>query len=146
MNIHEQINAELARQYEALRDAEIVGPATLAYGAYQAFATGDETPHIQYGSVEYFKAMARKFLARRVEPAGEENQAHNEQSSFNFSKQLQDRYPLPRDPGQEPVYKQRSRLTAEERAWNVLQLRKYGTAFLAHADALEAEGLSASAA
>jgi hypothetical protein len=57
-----------------------------------------------------------------------------------FSGALQNRYPLPRSAGDEPVYKLRSRLTAEERAWNVQQLRKSSQARLEHADALEAEG------
>lgn len=146
MSQHEQINAEIARQYEAMRDAVVVGPGSLAFGVYQHFATGIEEPHIQYASLEHLKQMARRFLAKRHDHDSDENPAHISQASFAFSGQLQDRYPLPRHKGEEPVYKQRHQLTFEERAWNVEQLRKSANARLEHADALEAEGQSEDAA
>ena len=149
MNQHKQIVAELARQYEGMEGAVIVGPGALAFGAYQAFATGDEDPHIQYASIEHLKQMARKFLSSRHEADGNDNPAHGAQGEFpgiSFSGQLQDRYPLQRTGDEEPVYKLRSQLTAEERSWNVQQLRKSAKARQEHADALEAEGAILSAA
>lgn len=143
MTQHEQIQRELTLAYEAMREADIVGPGSLAFAVYQNIATGDEAAGVQYTSVEHLKAMARKFLARRNDADGDQNQAHPDQEEFSFSGQLQDRYPLPRKRGEEPVYIKRHLLTEEQRAWNVEQLRKSARARLAHADALEAEGVQA---
>lgn len=140
MNQHQQIVAELARQYEAMRDAVIVGPGSLAFGVYQHFAKGDENPNIQYASIEHLKQMARRYLARNHDADSDENPAHRSQGEFSFSGQLQERYPLPRKGDEEPAYKLRSQLTDDERHWNVEQLRKSAGARLQHADALEAEG------
>lgn len=140
MSQHQQILAEMERQYELLRDAAIVMPETLAYAAYRAFQNGSVEPHIQYASIEHMKNMARKFLATRNDPDDEENEVHKVQGEFSFSGKLQARYPLPRKPGEQPVYKLRHLLTKKERAWNVEQLRKSAYARQEHADALEAEG------
>lgn len=150
MNQHQRIVAEIARQYEFLADAVLVSPASLAHRAFEAFGTGDEDAHIQYASIEHFKQLSREFLRRRKTPDGEENDAHGSQGSLDlgtrFSGKLQDRYPVPRAEGEEPAYKRRCDLTAEERAWNVRQLRKSAVARREHADALEAEGQLVSAA
>lgn len=140
MNQHQQIMAEIARQYEHMRDAVLIGPSSLAHRVFEQFATGDEEPHISYACVEQMKQMARRFLARNCDPESDENEIYGDQSAFEFSGKLQDRYPLPRKSGEEPAYKVRSLLTAEERAWNVAQLRKSADARNEHADALEAEG------
>lgn len=140
MNQHQQIVAEMARQYEFLRDAVMIDPGALAHRTFEQFATGDEEPHIAYTSVEQFKQMARKFLARNCDADSDDNPAHSAQGEFAFSGKLQDRYPLPRKAGEEPAYKLRHLLTPEERAWNVSQLRKSADARNEHADALEAEG------
>lgn len=143
MNQHQKIMGEMAVIYEGIREAAIVGPGALASRVYDAFATGEEEPHIQYASIEHLKHMARVFLARHHDADGDDNPAHKVQGELpgiSFSGQLQDRYPLPRKPGEEPAYKLRSQLTAEERAWNVQQLRKSAKARQEHADALEAEG------
>lgn len=144
MNQHQRITGELERQYELLRDAEIVFPSALAQGVFEQFTHGDEDLHIQYASLEHFKHMARVFLAKRKDPDGDENEVHGAQGNLDlgttFSGKLQDRYPVPRQPGEEPAYKLRSELTEDERAWNVRQLRKSAKARQEHADALEAEG------
>lgn len=140
MNQHQQIMAEMARQYEHMRDAVIIGPSALAHSVYETFATGEEDPNIQYMSLEQCKQMARKFLARNCDADSDENSAHGVQGAFEFSGKLQDRYPLPRKSGEEAAYKQRHHLTSDERAWNVAQLRKSADARNEHADALEAEG------
>jgi hypothetical protein len=145
MNQHQQIVAEMARQYEGLQDAILVSPSALAHRVFETFATDEVEPHVAYASLEHFKAMARKFLAGRNEADSDENPAHGAQASFEFSGQLQDRYPLPRKATDEPVYKLRSQLTSDERAWNVAVLRKSARARLEHADALEAEGMSVAA-
>lgn len=144
MNQHQRITQEFARQYEMLRDATIISPASLAHGVYEEFTTGEEDLHIQYASLQHMKHMARVFLARQKDADGEDNPAHAMQGDLDlgvgFSGKLQDRYPLPRKEGEEPVYKLRSELTELERAWNVKQLRKSAQARQEHADALEAEG------
>lgn len=146
MNQHQQIVSEMGRQYELLRDAVVVGPKALAYKVHQHFSSGEIEPQIQYASIEHMTAMARRFLAKRHDADSDENEVHGRQVWFSFSGQLQDRYPLPRRPGEDPVYKKRSELTSEERAWNVDQLRKSAKSRQEHADALEAEGHERSAA
>lgn len=144
MNQHQQIMAEMVRQYEFLEGAAEISPSSLAYGVYQTFCTGEEEPRIQYTSVEQLKQMARAFLRSRKDPDGEFNEAHGGQGEMDlgvqFSGKLQDRYPLPRRACEEPSYKLRHLLTAKEREWNVSQLRKSADARNEHADALEAEG------
>lgn len=140
MNQHQQIMTEMARQYEKMRDAVVIGPTTLAHMVYEHFATGNESAHIAYMSIEQCKQFARKFLARNCDPDSEDNETNGAQGELQFSGKLQDRYPLPRKHGEEPIYKQRHLLTADERAWNVYILRKSADARNEHADALEAEG------
>lgn len=150
MNQHQRITQEFDRQYALLAESAIVLPITLANGAFEQFTSGEEDLHIQYTSLEHLKHMARVFLARRKDADGDKNAAHVAQGDLDlgeaYSGKLQDRYPLPRNQGEEPAYKLRSELTAEERAWNVMQLRKSANARLEHADALEAEGQSQAAA
>lgn len=150
MNQHQRIMGEIQRQYEFLEDAVIVSPSGLAHIVFESFSTGEEEAHIQYTSIEHLKQMAREFLRRRKTPDGEENEAHGAQGDLDlgtqFSGKLQDRYPIPRKQGEEPAYKRRFDLTAEERRWNVRQLRRSAGARLEHADALEAEGQLVSAA
>lgn len=120
----------------------VLSPAALAMVAYDCFAEEGVEPHIAYGCLEHFKSLARKVLAGRFADEGEKNDAYAGQGEL-FSGHLQERYPLPRKKGEDPQYKLRSELTAEERAWNVKQLRKSADARLLHADALEAEGMMA---
>lgn len=150
MNQHQQIMTELAAQYTYLDGADLVFPSAIAHRAYDAMSTGEENENVSYASLEHFKHMARVFLAKHKDADGDENSAHGAQGALDlgttFSGKLQDRYPLPRKPGEEPAYKLRHLLTDEERAWNVKTLRKSARARLEHADALEAEGLKANAA
>jgi hypothetical protein len=143
MNLHQRITVELAAQYEAMADAVLVSPSGLAHRVFETFKTGNEEPHVAFACMEHFKHMARVFLARHKDPDAEESEAYaqgNLDFGVSFSGQLQDRYPLPRKVGEEPAYKLRLELTAEERAFNVNALRKAGQARLEHARALEAEG------
>lgn len=143
MNQHQMITAEMKRQYESLCDAVLVAPSGLAHRVFETFKTGDESPQIQYTSLEHLKQMAREFLRRQKNPDSDESKSYSAQDDLpgiNFSGQLQDRYPLPKKVGEEPVYKLRHHLTPEERQWNVTQLRKSAQGRQEHADALEAEG------
>lgn len=143
MNQHQAIISEMTKQYESLSGAVLVAPSGLAHRVFEAFKSGDESPQIQYTSLEHLKQMAREFLRRQKNPDSDESETYANQAELpgiSFSGQLQDRYPLPKKVGDEPVYKLRHHLTAEERAWNVQQLRKSAKARQEHADALEAEG------
>ena len=147
MNQHQQIMAEFETQYALLQDVDIVGPKALASRAFDQFVQEQNVElHIQYASMEHLKHMARRFLAKRADPSDDENEVYHEQGELAFSGNLQARYPVPRSSGDEPVYKLRSLLTSEERAWNVQTLRKSAFARQEHADALEAEGQQALAA
>lgn len=143
MTEHQQIFEEFERQYARLKGAVTVSPSALAYKVYDAFRDKSHPvePHIQYTSIEHLKNMASRFLAKKNDPKADDNEVYD-QSSFEFSGQLQARYPIPRKKGEEPAYKLREHLTAEERAWNVNSLRKSARSRLEHADALEAEGMS----
>lgn len=139
---HQQIREEMARQYALFDEAILISPAGLAHRVFETFATGEEDVRIQYACLEHMKQMARAYLRRQNDPDSDESAAYDAQGSL-FSGALQDRYPLPRNGDEEPVYKLRHHLTPEERAWNVEQLRKSAGARLKHADALEGEGRSA---
>lgn len=142
MSLHESIHTAMMRYIEDRRDCAIISPAAIAAATLSQFADAQIEPHIEYASLEHFKNMARKVLARRFDDEGEDNSAYAGQGEL-FSGHLQDRYPIRRVAGEEPSYKLRALLTAEERAWNVKTLRKSADARLAHADALEAEGMVA---
>lgn len=141
---HQQIREEMARQYSMFDAAILVSPSGLAHRVFETFTTGDEDARIQYACLEHMKQMARAYLRRRNDPDSDDSEAYDGQGSL-FSGALQDRYPLPRNGDEEPVYKLRQHLSPEERAWNVEQLRKSAGARLKHADALEGEGRSAAA-
>lgn len=143
MNQHQRINQEMTKQYEAMQEAVLVAPSGLAHRVFEVFSHGDEDPQVQYTSLEHLKHMARVFLGKRKDPDNDDSESYAVQGDlpgFTFSGKLQDRYPLPRKDGEEPVYKLRHLLTPEERAYNVNVLRKGARARLEHADALEAEG------
>lgn len=140
MSLHEDIQMRLARAHEGMAHAISITPASLALAVMREYSPDALEPHIEYGCYEHFKHMGRKFLAGRHNADGDENPAHQGEL---FSGHLQDRYPVPRKAGEEPVYKLREHLTAQERAWNVAALRKSAEARLLHADALEAEALAA---
>jgi len=144
MSDRAEIMTEMQAQLELYDDAVIVMPSALAVATYlQISPAQNDERLVQYLSVEMLKVLARKLLGKRFDTDGDESSAYN---GDLFSGALQHRYPLPRGNGEEPVYKLRSKLTKEERAWNADQLRKSASARLEHADALEAEGMALGAA
>lgn len=145
MSLHESINAEMQRYIEARDDCVSIMPSALAAHAYDLFSTETVEAHIKYGCIEHFKSMARRILARNYDADSDDSAAYAQQGEL-FSGHLQHRYPIPHKTGQEAQYKLREALTVDERAWNVRTLRKSGEARLNHADALEAEAMSATAA
>lgn len=146
MNQHQQIMKEMEKHYQQLGSAILISPSALAVKVYEHFRKRkDVDPHIQYTSLEHMKSMARTFLRKRNEPTAERDEV-SEQDAFEFSKELQPRYPIPHKSGDEPQYKLRQHLSPEERAWNVDRLRRAAKTFGEHADALEAEGASMASA
>ena len=145
MSLHEHIVRQMQQFIDAHDDCVTLMPSALAADAFAQYGDGSIEAHIAYGCLEHFKGIARKVLAGRYADEGEENAAYASQEEL-FSGHLQDRYPVPRKAGQEPQYKLRGALSHDERAWNVNLLRKSAHGRLAHADALEAEGMSDAAA
>lgn len=139
MNQHEQITRDLDALIEERRDLDIMAPGSLALALLHRYAPAPLPPQIAYTSLQHLKQLARERLTRRFGTKGEESEAYDDAQGKLFSGRLQARYPIPHKRGEEPVYKLRENLTAEERAWNVAALRKSATGLLAHADALEAE-------
>jgi hypothetical protein len=90
-------------------------------------------PHIKYASLEHFKQMARVALGRRFDAKGDQTASYQEEL---FTGQLQERYPVPRQKGEEPMYKHLKMLNTDELRWNADMLRKSAVARQEHADAL----------
>jgi hypothetical protein len=137
LSLHESIATAMARFIEDRRDCAILSPAAIASATLQTFCEDRLEPHVEYASLEHFKNMARKALAARFDDEGEQNTSYAAQGEL-FSGHLQERYPVPRVAGTDPVYKLRDSLTDDEVRWNLRTLRKSADARLAHADALEA--------
>lgn len=141
MNQYQQIMEEMEKHYHALGAAILIAPSALAVKVYDHFRAKEVVdPHIQYASLEHMKNMARQFLRKRNDPTAEEKIEDCGQNAFQFSKELQPRYPIPHRRGEGPQYKLREHLTTDERVWNVERLRRAAKTFGEHADALEAEG------
>lgn len=134
MSLHEDVMAAIHREIEAKGGATFASPTMLALAVQGSFRDGPIEAHLQYTSLEHLKQLSRLAL-RRYEHEGDNNPSHQ---ADIFSGVLQDRYPIPRPDGADPVYKLRDALTDEEVRWNILHLRKSAAARLEHADALEA--------
>lgn len=135
MSMHEELTDSINREIESLGSAIALSPTTVALAVQRHFSATPIEPHIQYTSLEHIKHMARRILAGRFQPDGEDNDSHQQDM---FTGHLQDRYPIPHQRGEDPIYKHREALTAKELRWNVEQLRKSAAARLRHADALQA--------
>jgi hypothetical protein len=135
MSLHNDITNAISRQIEELGSAIALSPTSVALAVQRSFSDEAMEPHVQYTSLEHIKHMARKALSGRFEESGDENDAHQ---GDMFSGQLQDRYPVPRERGADPIYKLREHLSTSEAQWNVETLRKAANARLRHADALDA--------
>ena len=139
MNERNEILTAMQSRIDALGGAVFIMPTALAFATYTAISPSqDDDRLVAYLSVEALKDMARKLLAKKFDTESNETEAYQGEL---FSGKLQNRYPIPRARGDEPVYKLRSELTPEERRWNANQLRKSASTRLEHADALEAEGM-----
>lgn len=138
MSLHDEIMATID-QLVAATDAHgavYISPTAIAMDVHAQYGGDDEDEHIQYASIEHFKQMARKRLSKRFDPVSQEAM---EAQADMFSGELQKRYPIPRQKGEEPQYKLRQLLTDSERSFNLDRMRKAANSLLAHADAFEAE-------
>lgn len=137
MNMHEQIRVDMQAIIDGQCGIEIISPTSLALALQGQYEPGELEPHIKFSSLEGMKQIARGVLSGRYEAESDDGESLNGEL---FSGHLQTRSPVPRKRGEEPVYKLRSSLSSDERAWNVRSLRASARARLLHADALEAEG------
>jgi|688.fasta_scaffold167928_4 hypothetical protein len=138
MSLHDDITSTIDQLVADAdtNNAVYASPTAIAVDVHSIYGDDDEDDHIKYASIEHFKHMARKRLARRYDYASQE--ALESQDDM-FSGELQQRYPIPRKLGEEPQYKLRHLLTDVERAFNLEKMRRTASSLLAHADAFEAE-------
>lgn len=135
MSIYDDINQSIREVIETNPRLASLSVNWVASAAHTKFVTGGEDIHIRHASLEHFKAQTRKILGARFNVDGEENDAHQNDM---FSGTLQERYPVPRTAGADPVYKLREHLTTNEIDWNISQLEKSADARMRHAHALKA--------
>ncbi len=137
MSVYEEVQQTMRRVFnEVGGDVHIaLSPTLLAVKTFETFTNEHTDIHVEWASIEHFKALARRMLARQYEHESDENESYQ---GDMFSGELQDRYPVPRAAGEDPIYKPRAMLTPAELAWNIEQLRKSADARLRHADALQA--------
>jgi len=114
-------------------DADEVSPTSIATALCKKYAHDRLEPHIHYAALEHFKQLARQVLRGRLDPSSTESDAYEGEL---FSGHLQERYPLPPRPGQEPMYKKRELLTDEEAMWNIQALQRAADALAMHSRAL----------
>lgn len=138
MSLHDDIMSTIDDLVAKTDDkgAVYISPTAVAMDVYSVYGDPDEDEHIQYASIEHFKQLARRRLSKRYDYASQEAM---EAQSDMFSGELQKRYPIPRQRGEEPQYKLRWLLTDLERSFNLDRMRKAANSLLAHADAFEAE-------
>lgn len=135
MSLHQELTDAINSEIESHGEATALSPTSVAIAVQSRYTQGALNPHIQYASLEHLKHMARRVMAGRFEADGEENETHQ---GDMFSGHLQDRYPLPKVKGQEPIYKRRIDMTDAELMWNEDQLSKSARARVLHAKALKA--------
>lgn len=113
-----------------------LSPTLIAQRTFDHYQKRSVDPHTEWSAVEGYKAVARKVLAANFE-AEEGDESVSYQADM-FSGLLQERYPVPRRAGEEPLYRHIDALNLREIEWNIQTLRKSAEARLRHADALEA--------
>ncbi|MCA1776103.1 MAG: hypothetical protein LC676_10975 [Loktanella sp.] len=139
MDQKQRTNREIERQFAALDGAALISPAALSARVFNAIASGDENPDVQYNCEQNIRQMCRGFLRRKHDPDDELSDTDSPQEEFTFA-DLQKYYPLPPVKGEDRRYKLRELLTPEEREWNINMLLKNSETLQKHADALRREG------
>lgn len=144
MSLHEGIIADLNALIDDQGGVDIISPTSLALVAQGLYADVPSLPaQISYTSLEHFKQMARRVLAKRYDSESDDSEAHQGEL---FSGHLQRRYPIPHLRGDEPIYKLLEAMNDTEIQWNEQTLEKSADARMIHSRALRAYRLSRLAA
>ena len=135
MSLHDDVVRATQKEIDLHYASRSISPTVVAVAVQKTYGDIAEV-HIEYGSLEFFKQIAREVLRRAFDPAtGEDSKALQ---GDMFSGLLQDRYPQLRGKGDEPQYVQRDAMSDADVQWNLQHLRRSAEARLQHADALEA--------
>lgn len=132
MSIHSDIQQETRRIIDESRHIDLLSPTFIATRVVNWFGEIDEA-HLKWLSLEQAKQIARRTLAAKFDPDGDESDAYQ---GDMFSGLLQERYPTPIRDGGDPVYKPRHLLSVDEIDWNIAKLEKSADARRQHAAAL----------
>jgi hypothetical protein len=138
MTAEEQLYAAVQK---VIDDYHLVGEVSPSWIATQVM-TDIEFPRSLHtlgyvGCHLEIRQIARQKLRRAHDPYAKV-QASIAGDDDLFPETLQERYPLPPKPGDEPVYALRDLLSRSDVQYNVERMRRGGRALLKHADALEA--------
>ena len=118
-----------------------ISPIDIATEAMEAIPTTHKPGDLCYLAAHLeFRQLARQVLRRNAGDLEnlEDDQGPAQQPLFE---EFQERYPIFRPKGEEPVYRLFEHLTDADIAYNVARLRAEGGAKLEHAKRLEAWGL-----
>lgn len=141
MSLHGDVDAAVSFAIHKFCSGDLlvaVSPTMVAQVAMDSLKGDADVPLcVEWAAIEQLKQMARKRLAKRYDADSEENVS---MQGGLFSGELQERYPVPRPAGAEPLYKPLEMLTKDEWQWNCRQLGKTASALLRHQDALQAYG------
>lgn len=135
MTPHEQILASIQTIITELNGVEVISPASVAQKVQDRFAAPGLDACTAYASLEHYKQMSRKALAKTFDKVADLGEA--EQPDM-FSGRLQQRYPVPIKAGGQPVYKRLEAMTPDDLQFNVDRFFKAGRALTLHARALQA--------
>jgi hypothetical protein len=104
------------------RDEIDISPAWVATaslnGELEAIPVRNDWPLVYKAAHLQFRQIARAILAKRFEPDG----GVEPEAQDDLFPELQSRYPVHRQPGEEPVYRQREKLTRPDRVYNINRL------------------------
>jgi hypothetical protein len=129
--------------YERYAGMPSVNPAWLATQGMVRIEFAAELHRLGYiGCHLQMRQIARQFCNRKFDPLQRIARAADDL----FPDTLQVRYPVRPRQGEEPRYVLLDCLEPDDRAYNVERMRRAAGALLAHADALEADGLRKQAA
>lgn len=135
MTPHEKIVASIQEIITELDGVEVISPASVAQRVQDRFAAPGLDDCTAYASLEHYKQMSRKALAKtfdKVEDAGGPDQPDL------FSGRLQQRYPVQVKAGEQPMYKRLEAMSGDELQFNIDRFFKAGRALTMHGRALQA--------
>lgn len=129
----------MARVYEAHEARNSVHPTWLATEAMNVIGFPRTLHSLGYvGCHLAFRQIAREYCRQRFDPVRGGDAADDKMADL-FSG-LQDRYPIPPLPGEDPTYVRLALLTQEQVLYNAERMRRAASGLMKHADALLAYG------